>query len=80
MVDRSEVVKLIEILGYPYAEVITEFTLSNIEVSSIAYIKETKKIILYKWFSDYEMQYDFDELDSKDQRLVYLELSKYILN
>jgi hypothetical protein len=80
MFDRREVIKLIEILGYPYGEVIAEFTLSNIEVSSIAYIKETNKIILYKWFSDYEMQYDFDDLEEKDQRFVYFELSKYILN
>ncbi len=74
---RSEIIKLIEILGYPYSEVIINFQLSNTEVSSVSFIKETDKIILYKWYSDYEFQYDFDELSEGDKKFVYFELSKY---
>lgn len=77
---RVEVIKLIEILGYPYSEVICDIILSELEISSIAYIKETNKVILYKWFQDYELQYDFDDLNEMDKKFVYLDLSKFILN
>ncbi len=80
MDTRAEVIKLIEILGYPYSELVVDLHLSDFNISSIAYIKETDVIMLYKWSSEYEFQYNFDELSIKDQKFVYLELSKFILN
>lgn len=77
---RKETVNLLEILGYPHGEVILDIVLGNLEVSSIAYIKDTNKIILYKWYSDYEFQFDYDELDENDRRYIWSELSKYLLN
>lgn len=80
METRKEVVNLIKILGYPYSEVVMEFTTENYEISSIAYIAETDKIILYKWYSDYEFQISYDDLNTKDQKKVLFELSKFISN
>lgn len=77
---RKETINLIEILGYPHSEVILDIYLSNIEISSIAFIKESNKIMLYKWYSDYEFQYDYDDLDNEDRKQIWNELSKYLLN
>jgi len=77
---RKETINLIEILGYPHSEVILDIYLSNIEISSIAFIKESNKIMLYKWYSDYEFQYDYDDLDNDDRKQIWNELSKYLLN
>lgn len=77
---RRETINLIEILGYPHSEVVLDIYLENIEVSSISFIKETNKLILYKWYSDYEFQFDYDELGENDKKTIWAELSKYLLN
>jgi len=80
MDSRKEVINLIKILGYPYSEVVMEFAIEDYEISSISYIDETDKIILYKWYSDYEFQISYDDLEIKDQKIVLFELSKFISN
>lgn len=76
-VVKKKVIKLIKDIGKDIFELVIELPVSFVVFDSIEYIESTQKLILHYWEEDFDMSYDFDDLDNDDKIKIYEVLSKF---
>ncbi len=74
---KKKTIKIIKTLGIDIFEIVIKMPVSFIVFDSIEYVESSDKIILHYWEEDFDMSYDFDELENEDKLKIYEILSKF---
>jgi hypothetical protein len=73
---RNKIIELIKILGIGINEIVMEINLDCGNFESIEYIPEEDLILLHIFKEDdFDITFDYDELEEEDQLKVYQSLS-----
>lgn len=75
---KKKTIKIIKTVGIDVLELVIKLPVSFIVFDSIEYIESTGKIVLHYWEDDFDMSYDFDDLDNEDMLKIYEVLSKFL--
>lgn len=75
---KEEISNIIKIIGIGLNEIVIEFNLEWITFNSIELIDD--KIYLHSFDNDFDIMYDFDDLNDEDQKIIYKILSNIIYN
>ncbi len=70
--------KLIEILGHPHKEIVTDIELCDITINSIEIVDQI--IYVNIWNDEYEIKYLFNELSYDDRQRVVMFLEDILRN
>ncbi len=74
---KKKTIKIIKTLGIDIFEIVIKMPVSFIVFDSIEYVESSDKIILHYWEEDFDMSYDFDELENEDKLKIYEILSNF---
>lgn len=75
---KKKTINIIKTIGIDVLELVIKMPVSFIEFDSIEFVESSNKLILHYWEDDFDMTYDFDDLDNDDKLLVYEVLSKFL--
>ena len=76
-VIKKKIITIIKKVGVDLFELVIQMPVSFIVFDSIEYIESTNKLMLHYWEEDFDMSYDFDELEDEDKLKIYEILSKF---
>jgi hypothetical protein len=78
---KDEVIKLVKILGIGLNELVITINLDGIIIDTIEYDKKTNKLFVNAWVTnEMEVQINYDDLNEKNQMMIYYTLSSLINN
>ena len=78
---KDEVIKLVKILGIGLNELVITINLDGIIIDTIEYDKKTNKLFVNAWVTDeMEIQINYDDLNEKNQMMIYYTLSSLVNN
>jgi hypothetical protein len=79
---KRKIIKIIRILGIGYNELVIDIETNFGTFNSIEWVKEGNKIWLHMFTEDddFQLSYDFDDLEEDDKYLIYLFLSSIAWN
>ena len=78
---KDEVIKLVKILGIGLNELVITINLDGIIIDTIEYDKKTIKLFVNAWVTDeMEIQINYDDLNEKNQMMIYYTLSSLVNN
>lgn len=72
---KKKVRDLIRILGIGLNELVIDIKVDEVTFNTIEWNVEANQIILHKFEEELDFEYDFDELDSEQQLIVFKHLS-----
>ena len=76
-VIKKKIITIIKKVGVGLVELVIQMPVSFIVFDSIEYTESTNKLMLHYWEEDFDMSYDFDELEDEDKLKIYEILSKF---
>lgn len=69
---RDKIIELIKVLGIGFNEIVIELNLDAGSFETIEYVEEEDSIILHIFADeDFDMPFDYDELEESDQLKIY---------
>jgi hypothetical protein len=79
---KRKIIKIIRILGIGYHELIIDLETKYGTFNSIEWIKSDNKVWLHMFSDDddFQLSFDFDDLDDEDKYLIFLFLSSIAWN
>lgn len=77
---KEKVSLIIKILGIDVRELVIDLSTDFGIFNSIEWYEKDDKIYLYSFEDDFEICYDFDELNNYEQKQIYLILAPLIWN
>ena len=78
---KHEIINMIKILGIGMSELIMDFDLDSIIFNSIEWDNTDNKVYLHIFEEDeFDITYDFDDLDIDAQMEIYITLASILYN
>ena len=78
---KHEIINMIKILGIGMSELIMDFDLDSIIFNSIEWDNTDNKVYLHIFEDDdFDITYDFDDLDVDTQMEIYITLASILYN
>lgn len=78
---KHEIINMIKILGIGMSELIMDFDLDSATFNSIEWDSSDNKVYLHIFEEgDFDITYDFEDLDVDDQMEIYITLASILYN
>jgi len=74
---KKKIISIIKEIGIDVFELVVQMPVSFIIFDSIEYVESTNKLLLHYWEEDFDMSYDFDDLENEDKLKIYEILSNF---
>jgi uncharacterized protein YdeI (YjbR/CyaY-like superfamily) len=71
---KKKTIDIINRLGKGISEIVIEIEVSFGKVESIEYIKNENRILIHCFYDDFDISFDFEDLDEWDKITIYQSL------